>query len=184
MRGTASGFAFVARDTRATVTEQGGATTVPTRHVIIDPIADGSNDVAFRRGRWILVGQGVVFLVAGGWALAMALLSGGYVYVLGVHVPAVQAGIVAVTGVASLACALRRRAAALLSGIQSSLFWLLFVVSAAVRDSGPWQAVFGYDAGGSLAYLVIAVLGLVLVLWLFPRALSDPDWPNSVMRRG
>jgi hypothetical protein len=23
----------------------------------------------------------------------------------------------------------------------------------------------------------------VLVLWLFPRALSDPDWPSSVMRR-
>ena len=49
--------------------------------------------------------------------------------------------------------------------------------------SGPWQAVFGYDAGGSLAYLAVAVLGLVLVMWLFPRALSDPDWPSSVRRR-
>ncbi|GAA3440512.1 hypothetical protein [Kutzneria kofuensis] len=155
---------------------------MPTRHVIIDPIADGSNDLAFRRGRWILVGQGIVFALAGGWAFVMALLQ-GQVFVAGVHVPAVQAGIIAVTGLVSLACALRRRAAALLSGVQSSLFWLLFVVSAAVRDSGPWQEVFGYDAGASLAYLVVAILGLVLVLWLFPRALSDPDWPSSVMRR-
>jgi hypothetical protein len=167
----------------AIASEQGGAFAVPTRHVIIDPIADGSNDLAFRRGRWILVGQGVVFVLAGGWALTMALIGGGYVFVADVHVPAAQAGLVAATGLASLACALRRRAAALLSGVQASLFWLLFVVSAAVRDSGPWQALFGYDAGGSLAYLAIAVLGLVLVLWLFPRALSDPDWPASVMRR-
>jgi hypothetical protein len=167
----------------AIASEQGGAFAVPTRHVIIDPIAGGSNDLAFRRGRWILVGQGVVFVLAGGWALTMALIGGGYVFVADVHVPAAQAGLVAATGLASLACALRRRAAALLSGVQASLFWLLFVVSAAVRDSGPWQALFGYDAGGSLAYLAIAVLGLVLVLWLFPRALSDPDWPASVMRR-
>jgi hypothetical protein len=160
-----------------------GASAVPTRHAIIDPIANGSNDLAFRRGRWILVGQGVVFALAGGWALAMALMGGGYVSVAGVHVPAVQAGVIAATGLVSLACALRRRAAALLSGVQASLFWVLFVVSAAVRDSGPWQALFGYDAGGSLAYLAVAVLGLLLVLWLFPRALSDPDWPSSVMRR-
>lgn len=155
---------------------------MPTRHEIIDPIAEGSNDIAFRRGRWILVGQGVVFLVAGGWAFALALATGS-MSVFGIQVPAAQAGIVAAFGLASLVCALRRRWAALLSGIQASLGWLLFVVSAAVRDSGPWQQVFGYDAAGSLAYLVIAVLGLVLVMWLFARALGDPDWPSSVMRR-
>ena len=138
---------------------------------IIDPIANGSNDVAFRRGRWILVAQGILFAGAGGWALAT-----------GAFVPAGEAGVIAAFGLASLACALRRRAAALLVGIHATLFWLLFVVSAAVRDSGMWQQVFGYDAADSLAYLVVAVLGLVLVMWLFARALGDPDWPSSVMR--
>lgn len=141
-------------------------------HETIDPIAEGGNDIAFRRGRWILVGQGILFLAGGGYTL-----------VTGEVLPAVQAGIIVAVGLASLGCALRRRAAALLAGIQSTLFWLLFVVSAAVRDSGAWQQVFGYDAVDSLAYLVVSVLGLVLVLWLFARALSDPDWPTSVMRQ-
>jgi hypothetical protein len=142
---------------------------------MIDPIAHGSNELAFRRGRWILVAQGVVFVAFGVWALVRGR-------VFGLDVPIAQAVIIGVTGLASLGCALRRRAAALLSGVQASLFWLLFVVSAATRASGMWQQVFGYDAADSLLYLAVAILGLVLVLWLFARALGDPDWPSSVMR--
>ena len=156
---------------------------MPTRHETIDPIANGSNEGAFHTGRWIVLAQGIVFVLAGGGALAMALLGGGSVLVFGARVPAVQAGIIAALGLVSLVCTLRRRWAALLSGVQSTLFWVLFIVSAAVRRPGPWQSVFGDDPACALIYLVVSLLGLVLVLWLFARALSDPDWPHSVMRQ-
>jgi len=131
----------------------------------------------------VLVGQGAVFLLVGGWALAVALLGGGRPVVLGLQVPAALAGIVAAAGVASLACALRRRAGAVLVCVQAPLFLILFMVSAATRNSGVWQTVFGYDPATSLAYLVIGLLGLVMVMWLFPHALSERDGPTGQMHR-
>jgi hypothetical protein len=131
-----------------------------------------SNDVAFRHGRWLLVVQGAVFLVAGGWALVLGLSGAG--------LPMAMAGIVAVMGLASLACALRRRAGAVLVCVQAPLFLILFMVSAATRHSGVWQTVFGYDSAMSLAYLVIGLLGLVGVMTLFQHALSERGEPNGL----
>jgi hypothetical protein len=132
-----------------------------------------SNDAAFRHGRWFLVVQGAVFLVAGGWTLVMGLSGAG-------PVPMAMAGIVAVMGLASLVCALRRRAGAVLVCVQAPLFLILFMVSAATRHSGVWQTVFGYDSVTSLAYLVIGLLGLVGVMTLFQHALSERDGPSGL----
>lgn len=136
---------------------------------------ENSNDVAFRRGRWILVAQGVVFLLGGGWAL----LGGGDVF--GHHVPPAMSGIIAAWGLASLLCALRRRAGAVLVCVQAPLFLILFMASAATRNSGAWQTVFGYEAATALAYLVIGLLGFFMVMWSFPHALSERDQPRNVV---
>ena len=147
------------------------------------PPYENSDNIAFRHGRWLLVAQGVVFVLAGGWALVMDLFDGGNAVVAGVHVPAALAGIIAGAGLASLVCSLRPRAAKVLVCLQTPLFLILFMVSAATRNSGQWQAVFGYDAASSLAYLVVGLLGLVLVMWLFRHALSERDGPTGAMRR-
>lgn len=130
----------------------------------------------------MLVAQGVVFALVGGWVLAMALFGGGRSLVFGLEVPAALAGIVTAAGLASLACALRRRAAAVLVCVQAPLFLILFMVSAATRHSGAWQTVFGYNAVTSLVYLVVGLLGFAMVMWLFPHALSERDRPTSATR--
>jgi hypothetical protein len=78
-----------------------------------------------------------------------------------------------------LACALRRRAGTVLVRVLAPQFVILFVVAAATRKSSGWQTVFGYDAVDSLVYLVIGLLGLVMVKWLFPHALSARDQPRT-----
>jgi hypothetical protein len=138
-----------------------------------------SNAVAFRHGRWVLVAQGIVFALAGAWSLGTVLFTGVRPVLFGVQVPLGMAGIVGVLGLVSLACALRRRAGTILVRVQAPLFMILFMLAAATRNSGVWQAVFGYDTVDALVYLVIGLLGLVLVMWLFPHALSERDQPRT-----
>ncbi|EWM18708.1 hypothetical protein [Kutzneria sp. 744] len=145
--------------------------------------SENSNVAAFRRGRWILAGQGLVFLLAGGWALVTAWLGGSHAVVFGTPVPTGLAGIVATAGLASVVCASNRRAGSVFVCVQAPLFLILFMVSAATRHSGVWQSVFGYDSAMSLAYLVIGLLGLFLVMWMFPHAISERDRPRLRIRR-
>ncbi|MFI9383392.1 hypothetical protein [Kutzneria sp. NPDC052558] len=144
---------------------------------------EDSDTIAFRHGRWLLVAQGIVFVLAGGWALVTDLVGGGLAAVAGVALPAALAGIVAGTGLVSLLCAARVRAAKTLVCVQAPVFLILFMVSAATRKSGQWQSVFGYDATASLVYLVIGLIGLVLVMWLFRRALGERGDPGHALRR-
>ncbi|MBV9845002.1 MAG: hypothetical protein JOZ47_08020 [Kutzneria sp.] len=158
--------------------------TVSPEHEAIDPLAHGSNTLAFRRGRWVLLAQGVLLIALGCWALASGLRDGGDRGTLFVvfHITVVQAAVLLGWGVVTLACTLTRPAAATLACVQAMGFWVLFILASTIQDAGFWQVLLGYDPRDAFVYLILSVLGLVMVLWLFARALTDPNWPGSVSK--
>jgi len=123
---------------------------------------------AFARGRFVLIGQGVVLLVLAGWALI------GGPDVLVFHLTPVSALLLSLTGIASVVCAAARHAGRIFAIVQAVGYLLLFLFASAAESAA--RPPVGFTAADTFLFMALSILGVTLVLWLFARAMSDPSW--------
>jgi hypothetical protein len=128
----------------------------------------GADVAAFARGRFVLIGQGAVLLVLAVWALI------GGPDVLVFHLTPVSTLLLGLTGAASVVCAADRHAGRIFAIVQAVGYLLLFVFASAAESAA--RPPVGFTAADTFLFMALSILGVVLVLWLYARAMSDPSW--------
>lgn len=138
------------------------------------------NDPAhYRSGRWALVGQGVAMVALGGIALMeLAIRPGphrGGVALLGLHVTATQAAVLAFFGLVAVLSALTRRSAAVFAGAAATAAMAL-TIWAAVAAGHAHPGPMGFDLRDCVLYGVLGAYNLGVLIYLNPDEIEGPAW--------
>lgn len=155
--------------------EDGWTADVRLRSETSGSVSQDADAVAFQHGRPVLLAQGALLIVLGVWAGVATAVGGEAARALVFHVSWPFAGVLLVTGAASTLSTLSRKAGTRYVSVQAVAYLLLFVyVSATPSVALP---PLGFDTADDFLFLALAILGLVMVMWLFARAMTASTWP-------
>jgi len=152
--------------------------------VPLRPVSD--NPAHYRSGRWLLLAEGILLMILGGYGLIAAGMHPHAwqptgVAVLVLHLAPVHSGVLLGYGVFGVAATVHRRSTVIVTGLGVVGFLLLFtigVTAAARARPGPW----GFDLGDSVLHGALLIVDLALLIWLLPDAMEGPSWIRRRIR--